>query len=116
MHTTEKHLGWRASRKVSHVDYLVVSTSHALDAINRIKQFLLARLMQERLLRLWLHAWRDRISNLTEDSIPKVLRDFIPKAGDVGLSLPFPIPHNSKNGSLVGPGEHAQGVFGICTP
>ena len=51
----EVHLGWRASRKVSHVDYLVVSTSHALDAINRMKQFVLARLMQELSLRLWLH-------------------------------------------------------------
>ena len=40
-----------------------------------------------------LSAWRDRISDFTEDSIPKVLRNFIPKAGDVGCSIPFPIPH-----------------------
>jgi hypothetical protein len=40
-----------------------------------------------------LSAGRDRINIFTEDSIPNALRSFIPKAGDVGRSLPFPVPH-----------------------
>ena len=40
-----------------------------------------------------LSAWRDRIVNFTEESIPKALRNFIPDPEDVGLTIPFPVPH-----------------------